>query len=164
MQIFDVKPLAQFPRHWQQAAEWAYAAWHHEFPDDTVQTYLDQYALAASNSSRLLEIHAAITAQDELLAIGTLVDDDDLPGATEPGPWLASVYVTPNARRVGIGSTIVEYIVNRSRELGYSSLYLYTTNQQDWYLSKGWVRVRKTRLNNLAHTVMRLDIASQLVD
>ncbi|NQV96434.1 MAG: GNAT family N-acetyltransferase [Acidimicrobiaceae bacterium] len=160
MQTFDVKPLALFPQHWQQAAEWAYAAWHHEFPDDTVHTYLDQYALAASNSGRLLEIHGAITAQDELLAIGTLVDDDDLPGATEPGPWLAAVYVTPNARQSGIGSTIVQHIVDRSCELGYSSLFLYTENQQDWYREKGWVRVRETLLNNLAHTVMRLDITS----
>ena len=160
MRTFQVKPLAQFPRHWQQAAEWAFAAWQHEFPADTAQTYLDQYALAASNSSRLLEIHAAITAQDELLAIGTLVDDDDLPGATEPGPWLASVYVTANARQAGIGSTIVQHIVDRSRELGYSSLFLYTETQQDWYREKGWVRVRESLLNNLAHTVMRLDIAS----
>ena len=160
MQTFQIKSLTLFPQHWQQAAEWAFAAWQHEFPDDTAQTYLDQYALAASNSGRLLEVHAAITAQDELLAIGTLVDDDDLPGATEPGPWLASVFVTPNARRTGVGSTIVQHIIERTRELGYSNLYLYTTNQQDWYLRKGWVRMRETLLNNLAHTVMRLDITS----
>ena len=157
MQTFRIKPLALFPRHWQQAAEWAFAAWQHEFPDDNVQTYLDQYALATINSGRLLEIHAAITAQDELLGLATLTDDDDLPDAIEPGPWLAAVYVTPTARQSGIGSKIVQHIVDRSRELGYSSLYLYTENQQDWYRNKGWVFVRETTLNGLAHTVMRLD-------
>ena len=78
---FKVVALAEHPHHWQQAAEWSFAAWQHEFPSDTVQTYLEQFALAATKPKRLLEIFAAISDDDQLLGLATLVDDDELPDA-----------------------------------------------------------------------------------
>jgi hypothetical protein len=60
MNSFNVVALAEHPHHWQTAAEWSFAAWHHEFPSDTVQTYLDQYKLAASKPEKLIEIYAAV--------------------------------------------------------------------------------------------------------
>ena len=91
---FKVVSLAEHPHHSQTAAEWSYPAWHHEFPSDTVQTYLDQYALAASEPEELIEVYAATDSHDNLLGVATLVDDDELPDAPEPGPWLAAVFVT----------------------------------------------------------------------
>ena len=100
---FKVVALSEHPHHWQTAAEWSFAAWHHEFPSDTVQTYLDQYKLAASKPDTLIEISAALDDNDNLLGVATLVDDDELPDAPEPGPWLAAVFVTPDARKHGAG-------------------------------------------------------------
>lgn len=97
---FKVAPLADLEQHWQQAAEWSFEAWQHEFPSDNVQTYLDQYALARRKPEQLLEVFAAITDNDQLLGVATLVHDDELPDAPEPGPWLAAVFVTPDARKI----------------------------------------------------------------
>ena len=155
---FKVVALAEHPHHWQTAAEWSYEAWHHEFPSDTVQTYLDQYALARSKPEKLLEVFAAVTDKDQLLGVSTLVHDDELPDAPEPGPWLAAVFVTPVARKLGAGSALVEHVVNRARELGYPKIYLYTEHAQDWYLDKGWRKVRDTVFLGLHHTVMQLDL------
>ena len=160
MNSFKVASLAEYPHHWQTAAEWSFEAWKHDFPSDTVQTYLDQYALAASESEELLEVFAAIDSQDDLLGVATLVDDDELPDAPEPGPWLAAVFVTPDARKFGVGSALVEHVVNRARELGYPKIYLYTEHQENWYASKGWVKIRDIIFLGLHHTVMQLELVN----
>jgi N-acetylglutamate synthase-like GNAT family acetyltransferase len=155
---FKVVALAEHPHHWQTAAEWSYEAWQHDFPSDTVQTYLDQYALAQSKPEQLLEVFAAVTDKDQLLGVSTLVHDDELPDAPEPGPWLAAVFVTPDARKLGVGSALVQQVVNRARELDYPKIYLYTEHQENWYASTGWVKIRDIIFLGLHHTVMHLDL------
>jgi DME family drug/metabolite transporter len=150
-----IVPLAEHPELWNLAASWSVTAWRHEFPNDTEQTYLDQYAMARNPEGRLIEVYAAITAQGSLRGLATLVDDDDLPGATEPGPWLAAVFVHESARREGIGSQLVDHVTNRARHLAHHELFLYTEHSVEWYRNKGWMVVRKTTLNALPHTVMR---------
>ena len=158
---FKVVALTEHPLHWQTAAEWSFEAWQHEFPSDTVQTYLDQYALARSKPEQLLEVFAAVTDNDQLLGVATLVHDDELPDAPEPGPWLAAVFVTANARKHGAGSALVNQVVNRARELGYTKLFLYTEHAQPWYETKGWIKIRDTIFLGLHHTVMQLDLSGQ---
>ncbi len=155
---FKVVALAEYPHHWQTAAEWSFNAWHHEFPSDTVQTYLDQYKLAASKPETLIEIYAAIDIEDNLLGVATLVDDDELPDAPEPGPWLAAVFVAPDSRKFGVGSTLVDHVVNRARDLKFSRLFLYTEHAQAWYQTKGWTKIRDTIFLGLHHTVMQIDL------
>ena len=147
--------LADRPDLWKEAASWSVDAWRHEFPDDTEQTYLDQYARSAHPDGRLIEVYAALGNDGSLRGLATLVDDDELPNATEPGPWLAAVFVHEAARRTGIGSLLVEHVTNRARTLGHRELYLYTEHSVDWYRAKGWTIVRETPLNDLPHTVMR---------
>lgn len=160
MAKFKVESLADFPEYWQTAAQWSYVAWRHEFPSDTVQTYLDMYALAASQpTNRLVEVYAAISNDNELLGVATLIDDDELPGANEPGPWLAAVFVKPESRKFGIGSALVQRVVDRAVELNYPTLYLYTEFAENWYLTKGWTKIRSTLFLGLLHTVMRLELS-----
>jgi N-acetylglutamate synthase-like GNAT family acetyltransferase len=156
---FKVQSIALLPHHWQLAAQWSFEAWKHDFPSDTVQTYLDQYALAASEPEKLIEVFAAIDSQDNLLGVASLVDDDELPDAPEPGPWLAAVFVTADARKFGVGSALVERVVSRTRELGYPKIFLYTEHQENWYASKGWVKIRDIVFLGLRHVVMQLDLS-----
>jgi N-acetylglutamate synthase-like GNAT family acetyltransferase len=156
---FKVESLVEHPHHWQLAAQWSFEAWMHEFPSDTVQTYLDQYSLAASEPKELIEVFAAIDSQDNLLGVATLVDDDELPDAPEPGPWLAAVFVKPEARNLQIGSELVTNVVDRARELGYQKIYLYTEHAEDWYRKKGWIKIRDIVFLGLHHTVMQLELS-----
>ena len=159
MAKFKVESLADFHEHWQTAAQWSYAAWRHEFPSDTVQTYLDMYALAASQpTNRLVEVYVAISNDNELLGVATLIDDDELPGANEPGPWLAAVFVKSDMRKFGIGSALVQRVIDRAVELNYPTLYLYTEFAENWYRTKGWTKIRSTLFLGLLHTVMRLEL------
>lgn len=136
----------------------SYAEWRHEFPDDTPQTYLDQYALATDPGGRLAEVYVALSDDDRICGLGTLVDDDELPDTTEPGPWLAALWVRPEERGRGLGAAIVATIVERARALGVPRLYLYTEDRTDWYSSMGWRRLRSGAVNDLPVTVMSLDL------
>jgi len=153
-QTFTIQPLSTLQRHWQEAAQLSYNAWRHDFPEDTSATYLEQLALDAASPGALPEIYVAISPDDELLGLASLVADDYLPGATEPGPWLAAVFVTPEARSRGIGAALVRHIIERCRQRGDETLYLYTEHQQSWYETMGWTFIRETPLNDIAHVVM----------
>lgn len=156
---FRIVALADHPELWQQAAVWSFEAWRHEFPQDTVQTYLDQYALAARPGHRLVEVYAALDSNDRLLGLTTLVDDDELPGVIEPGPWIAAVWVHPSSRRIGVGGALVRHATLRAQALGIHDLYLYTEDQQAWYQRKGWLPIRDASLNGLPVTVMTKRLA-----
>ena len=152
---FSVTHINQVPHLHQQAAEMSRVAWKIDFPEDTTQTYLDMFNVNGTYAGRFVEVFAAINQANELLGLATLVDDDGLPGATEPGPWLAAVFVVPEARKLGVGSALIDHVVNRSRELGYSEIFLYTDHQQQWYEKRGWMYTRDTLLNDMKHVVMR---------
>ncbi len=156
---FRIVALAEEPHLWQQAAEWSFEAWRHEFPHDTVQTYLDQYALAASPGDRLVEVYAALDSANRLLGLTTLVDDDELPGVIEPGPWIAAVWVHPTSRMLGVGGALVRHATLRARSLSVRDLYLYSEDQREWYERKGWRKIREASLNGLPVTVMTKRLA-----
>jgi uncharacterized protein (DUF952 family)/N-acetylglutamate synthase-like GNAT family acetyltransferase len=160
LSTFTVHNIAQTPQHWGEAAQWGFEAWAHEFPNDTAQTYLDLYSHSDGTSGRLAETFVAIDSNDMLLGCVTLIDDDDLPDSTEPGPWVAALFVHPKAREQGVANALLTHLVSRANQLGFRQLFLYTEDKQSWYEQKGWRYLRNTKLNKLPHVVMQLNIGS----
>ena len=160
LNTFTVHNIAQTPQHWGEAAQWGFEAWAHEFPNDTAQTYLDLYSHSAGTSGRLAETFVAIDSSDKLLGCVTLIDDDELPNATEPGPWVAALFVHPKAREQGVANALLQHLNSRAVELGFKQLFLYTEDKQSWYEQKGWRYLRSSHLNQLPHVVMQLNIGS----
>jgi uncharacterized protein (DUF952 family)/N-acetylglutamate synthase-like GNAT family acetyltransferase len=158
LQTFSVVNIADATQHWQRAAELSLAEWKEIFPDDSVQTYIDLYGLTGQYLGRFAETYVALNINDELIGMATLIDDDELPNAPEPGPWLAAVLTLPGNRAHGVASTVVQHILQRVHQLGHAALYLYTSDQQQWYANKGWKPIRETEVNGIAHTVMRLQL------
>jgi GNAT superfamily N-acetyltransferase len=54
-------------------------------------------------------------------------------------PWLAALYVVPDVRRRGIGSTLAGRCESHVASLGYPALYLYTERARRFYAGRGWV-------------------------
>ena len=132
-----------------RVAGWLVEEWAHLFPDDTEQWYLETWAQADATGP---EPPHAVAAVVEGAVVGTalLVPDDELPGAPEPGPWLAAVWVEQNHRRRGIGEALVRSIMS----LAHGPLWLYTEEGVAWYGSMGWTVVRDAELNGHPVTVM----------
>ena len=160
LKTYSVVNIADAPQHWQRAAELSVTEWKEIFTEDSVQTYIDLYGQTGTYAGRFVETYVAISAQDELIGMATLVDDDELPNAPEPGPWLAAVLTVPTSRARGVASAVVQRIVQRAHELRLPAIYLYTSDQQQWYAKKGWIPARETELNGIAHTVMRLPLGN----
>ena len=156
LKTYSVVNIADAKQHWQRAAELSVTEWKEIFTEDSVQTYIDLYGQTGTYAGRFVETYVAISTDDELIGMATLVDDDELPNAPEPGPWLAAVLTVPNNRAQGVASAVVQRIVQRAHELRLPAIYLYTNDQQQWYANKGWNPLRETELNGIAHTVMCL--------
>ena len=126
--------------------------WRRDFPHDTDERYLALYA--DSLRSQTLPIVLVAYMGDQVVGTASLIADDELPDATEPGPWLAAVFVEEERRGTGIGTALVREMMTRARALQIERLYLYTENAVAWYQSMGWRTVRIARLSDHDVTVM----------
>jgi uncharacterized protein (DUF952 family)/N-acetylglutamate synthase-like GNAT family acetyltransferase len=160
LKTYSVVNIADATQHWQRAAELSVTEWKEIFTEDSVQTYIDLYGQTGTYAGRFVETYVAISTDDELIGMATLVDDDELPNAPEPGPWLAAVLTVPTSRAQGVASAVVQTILQRAHELKLPAIYLYTSDQQQWYANKGWKPLRETELNGIAHTVMCLQLTN----
>jgi GNAT superfamily N-acetyltransferase len=138
----------------QMGARWAFDDWKETDSNDDMQWYLNVYSESEIDPSSLPISLAAITANDELAGVACVVDDDALPDAQEPGPWVAAVFVNPEYRGRAVGKQLVTEAVRRARELGHSDVYLYTRDVAHWYETFGWERVRETHIHNKPITIM----------
>jgi hypothetical protein len=86
-----IGPMPQDNNVRLQSARWAVEQWKRDFPYDTVDWYLNLYN-AADSANSLPVVHAALL-NDEFVGTASLIADDELPDATEPGPWIAAVFV-----------------------------------------------------------------------
>lgn len=148
MEIVDIPADPEVRR---RVAGWCLDEWMHLYPDDTAQWYLDMYADADAAPGGTPRALVAMDG-DDVVGTASLIADDELPGATEPGPWLAAVYVLPSHRGRGVGRALVTAVTVRAG----GSLWLYTENEMAWYESMGWTRVRESAVNGHRVTVMAL--------
>jgi GNAT superfamily N-acetyltransferase len=90
----------------------------------------------------------------EFVGTASLIADDELPDALEPGPWVAAVYVTESHRGRGVGRALVSALQQRGSDLGVTEMYLYTEKGATWYQSMGWHERRVASLSGHDVTVM----------
>lgn len=135
-------------------ATWSHRAWSPDFPNDTIQTYLDLYEQSHRDESALPIVFVAHTPTGEPIATATLVADDELPGWPDTGPWLAALWVDEKHRRLGIANALMARVESAARALGYASLHLYTHDQTAWYERHGWLKIGTGQLPAHDVTVM----------
>lgn len=133
-------------------AEWSLAEWAGDFPGDTIDWYLDLYDASARADGLPVCLMAVIDGRP--VGTASLIEDDELPGATEPGPWVAAVFVEPGSRRAGVGAALVAEAVRRGHAMGFDEIYLYTEAGASWYEKSGWQAVRTAELAGHDVTVM----------
>lgn len=138
---------------WQLVAKWSITQWGANFPDDTLQTYIDLYARSCTSATGTPKVFVAWDG-GHVVGTVTLVDDDELPGATEPGPWLAALFVRNDMRGRGIGRQLVLHCEERARSFGVRQMWLYTPEHRAWYEALGWTFVRNADLHGTRVDVM----------
>jgi GNAT superfamily N-acetyltransferase len=69
-------------------------------------------------------------------------------------PWLATVLVVPEYRRLGVGSALSKRVAEEAIALGFSELFLFTFDRQSLYSRLGWHTLEATTLGGRAGEVM----------
>jgi N-acetylglutamate synthase-like GNAT family acetyltransferase len=141
--------------HVATLAGWHHAQWGHLYSHWTHAVAL---AELEEHASRVAGLPTTLVALDagELLGSVSLVLED-APELSEHGsPWLASLYVKPEARGRGIGARLVRAAVARAAAEGVEELFLFTPEHREFYRHLGWQEVARTALKGTAVDLMRI--------
>lgn len=154
MQIIN---LVDAPEHLKLLAAWHHNEWGDLNPGQTLeqreqkmQSYLgDQF------------IPSTYLAIDRHLLGSAAIVENDMDNRKHLSPWLASVYVDQSYRRRGIGSQLVQHVVDIARLQGIRNMYLFTPEQEVFYQRLGWCVLEKTLYRGSQVTVMCLQIGKK---
>lgn len=98
-------------------------------------------------------------ADSQLLGSVSVLTEDP-PASPSLTPWLANLYVKPQARGRGGGQTLVAGAVRHAASLGIERLYLFTLEHEAFYASLGWTTVAQVNQASGPFTVMLTETAS----
>lgn len=73
-------------------------------------------------------------------------------------PWLASLFVPIEHRRMGVGASLVKDAEEKAALLGIKQLFLFTPDQSAWYEKLGWSILDSGSMNNIPVFVMSKSI------
>jgi N-acetylglutamate synthase-like GNAT family acetyltransferase len=90
-----------------------------------------------TDSKELLFLAVAEDVNEVLAVIG-LCDFDDLEEYRHLKPWLCAFVVREDLRGSGIGSQVLELMEARARDYGIELVYLWTEDQLEFYLKRGY--------------------------
>ena len=150
-----VVPLAERPDLVACVAGWGFAQWGHLTPGRSLEQRIERVRLAL-DPTRVPVAFVALDAAQRPVGTATLMFDD-IEGDPR-NPWLASVYVPPEARGRGIAKLLVRAVEDGARRLGYTRLYLFTASVPQLYASLGWLPRETRAYRGETITVMDRDL------
>jgi len=119
--------------HEAEVAGWLHQTWWH-FDGWSLAETIDYCARARGPAAPVVWV-ATVGGRP----IGTVaLDLDDLFQRPELNPWLASLYVVPEARGGGIGAILVRYVETFAAAAGHERLWLFTPDKAGFYNRLGW--------------------------
>ena len=130
----EILSLAEFPQAIPTLAAWINSEWGtlEAIPAEEIETGLRR-------NSGCRTIPTTFVALSGSQPIGTVsLDPTDLAGFEHLGPWLASLYVEPGFRRLGIGTRLLNHAVDHARKLGVRPLWLWTMHDTAFFEKHGW--------------------------
>ena len=153
--MLQIAYLADHPEYVPTLARWFYDQWHDLHEGSTLQRYVDSVAARVNVGSLPT---AFVARQDGRLVGSASLLLQDLESHPQLSPWLASVYVMPDARNQGIGSRLVRYATQEAERLGVDRLYLFTTDKEGFYERLGWRFIEQVPSPGGPVSIMAVDL------
>lgn len=125
--------LANHMIHSDTFAGWLHCQFSYEY-DQPLEVWQREFAEGQSNE----DWKTLVFIEDGELQGGAALARHDLDLRPDLGPWLACVFVEPQARGQGLAEQLIEGICSHARETGVSRLYLHTHDRSDYYAQRGW--------------------------
>lgn len=152
-------PLAERPEWAETLAGWHYQEWGALYADawslERCRQELRQHAARAACPGTWVAEQSGV-----LIGSVSVVEKDADELSEVPGPWLASLYVRPEARGRGLGRGLIRTAENAARDAGYPRLWLFTLQHTALYRSMAWQVSRSGQVQSTPVTVMYRDLAT----
>jgi GNAT superfamily N-acetyltransferase len=98
-------------------------------------------------------------SRGQLLGTASVVRHE-LAEHTDKEFWLSEVCVDEAARGLGIGQQLTRFCCARAREIGATTMYLYTLRMADFYTMLGWHTIGTVVVDGLDHALMTIELAT----
>ncbi|VVM42938.1 hypothetical protein PS662_00390 [Pseudomonas fluorescens] len=126
--------LADHPQYSDTFAAWIHHQFQYEYAEQPLADWQREFAEGQANGDWTCLI--ALDA-DELKG-GAALARADLARRADLGPWLACVFIAPEARGKGLAERLIEGICEKAKSGGVARIYLHTQDQSDYYAKRGW--------------------------
>ena len=143
--------LKQQPELIPMLAHWHYLEWGALFPEKNAADFAAD--LAASLNEQQLPISWVLMYNQQVVGTASLLVHD-MQTNRELSPWLANIYLLPEARGKGLGKWLVQQVMAEAGKLGIKHLYLFTEDQAAFYQRLGWQVLKQELYQGKAVTIM----------
>ena len=132
-------------------AQWHHDEWQPVTPELSVADRIAGFTARARRGSVPTAIVGLV--DDQVVGMACLIDCD-IPSHCHLTPWLATVLVSPQHRRRGVGSALCLRAVEEARVLGVPTLYLFTFDKQSLYARLQWLALEDAIYAGRPGTIM----------
>jgi GNAT superfamily N-acetyltransferase len=136
-------------------AHWHHEEWGHFNPGDSVERRITN--LQTHLGKKQIPTTFVSLSRGILLGSASLVAHD-MDTRMDLSPWLANVYVTPEHRGQGIGTALIQRVIDEAVELSIETMYLFTPNREGFFAGLGWSVVERTEYREQKVVIMALHI------
>lgn len=145
-----VELLENHPELVPLCARWNYITWGRD-GGRSREEIIDSFLGFLNSESRQKALVGFVSG----LPVGlSLLIDNDLETHPHLQPWLASLYVTPEMRLIGVGKAMVEATEKIAQQQGHQQLYLYTS-ETGYYERIGWQKIEELDGENAGMWIMK---------
>ena len=140
-----------------EIVSWLHNEWGHLGPDVSLSKLASIYENRTS-PHQIPETFVALL-DDEIVGTASIVDHD-MSTRMDLSPWLAAVYVKAECRGAGVGSQLVQALMDEIALLGLKRFYLFTPNRASFYARLGWQVTEEAEYRGEQVTIMVFEIDS----
>ena len=146
-----IENLAAHPEFAPVLAAWVYEEWGHLLPERTQEMLVA--AFQQRTTPHVIPESFVAMAGDRPIGMASLIEDD-MKTRPDLSPWLAAVYVLPEFRKRGVGSSLVRAVMAEAMALGVERLHLFTPDQEAFYRRLGWRTLERTNYRDEEVVIM----------
>ena len=130
-----------------------YNEWGYLKPSTSIKYY--ETKLKNSINRNVLPIAFVAMLKDTLMGTISLVKYE-MDSLTDITPCIASLYILPEHRKKGVSKLLINHVIEKVKELQYSTIYLFTVDKESFYNKYGW-----STLENIKYHDQRVVIMSK---
>jgi len=151
----QIERLSQHKDCIKQLSRWHFDQWGQLTGAHTFDEYVRVLEDSATNGNLPMVLVAIV---DGMLAGSATLLTCDLPIRNHLSPWLGQLFVAPQYRSNGIGSSLVRAATVEARSIGYGQLYLYTSGTLPLFYERlGWSVLEKVDYLGKERSVLYYD-------